>query len=103
MEAPSTDAVQAAGEATDPHHPAEECCRLAQEQDWLVAEVDEELLDARLKDWLPERIFDAHAHLWRLNDFQPPESAPQLFRSAPIAEASWDDYCEFVVKKLHGA
>jgi len=50
--------------------------------DWTFTERDRELFDRDLKSFVPPTLFDAHAHWYRAEDFQP-DSMPALVRSGP--------------------
>ena len=41
-------------------------------KNWTFTETDRELLD-KIQDFIPEKVFDAHAHLWQLKDCSLPE------------------------------
>lgn len=53
-----------------------------QAEDWVVRESDRELFDRELSSFVPERIFDAHAHLYCVDHFQAGE-VPGLAASGP--------------------
>jgi len=41
-------------------------------ENWTFTETDRELLE-KIQDFIPEKVFDAHAHLWQLKDCSIPE------------------------------
>ena len=51
-------------------------------QDWMVTPKDQELFQRELASFLPERIFDAHAH-WYCAEHFPVEDRPPLIRNGP--------------------
>jgi glutamate-1-semialdehyde 2,1-aminomutase len=57
--------------------------------DWRITEADQEFFSRHLGSFVPDRIFDAHAHLYRVADFADP--APPLPASGP-AVADWDGF-----------
>ena len=50
--------------------------------DWIATEFDRELFDRELNSFVPDRLFDAHAHLYRADHF-PPGQVPKLVASGP--------------------
>ncbi len=46
------------------------------DDDWVFNELDRNISD-ELQDFLPEQIFDCHAHLWQLTDSEGP--LPDIF------------------------
>lgn len=49
--------------------------------DWVILDSDKELFSRELDGFVPDRIFDAHAHLYALSQF--PVEPPKLLRSGP--------------------
>ena len=72
MSSPPAKKSKSAPEQTKAHdhtdHPGKDCCSLAHAQDWVVTSLDT-TLSAEVTQWLPEKIFDMHAHLWELGQF----------------------------------
>ncbi len=56
-------------------------------QDWIVTERDCELFARELESFVPPRIFDAHAHWYRVDHFAD-GSAPPLAQSGPAVAGS---------------
>lgn len=56
-------------------------------QDWIATEQDRELFDRELNSYVPEKIFDAHAHWYRADHF-PADSVPALVKSGPPVAGS---------------
>ena len=50
--------------------------------DWIVTDWDRELFDRELDTFVPQRLFDAHAHWYRADHF-PPNDVPGLVKSGP--------------------
>lgn len=50
--------------------------------DWIVTDADRELFDRELNSFVPDEIFDAHAHWYRLDHFEP-GAAPAFVASGP--------------------
>ncbi|HOX39596.1 MAG TPA: amidohydrolase family protein [Candidatus Brocadiia bacterium] len=48
---------------------------------WTIREIDARIVRDRLQGWLPERVFDAHAHLYRVCDLG--SKAGEFARSGP--------------------
>ena len=57
---------------------------------WKLTESDRELFARELESFVPERIFDAHAHLYSNRHFS--IAPPSLCGEGP-PEAGWDTYC----------
>lgn len=51
-------------------------------RDWEVTDADRELFDRELDSFVPDRIFDAHAH-WYAAEHFPADAMPGLVRSGP--------------------
>ena len=64
--------------------------------DWVFNELDRNISD-ELQDFLPEQIFDCHAHLWQLTDSEGP--LPDIFAKGP-PEATVDVWHEYVGRQL---
>ena len=56
-------------------------------KDWMVTDGDRELFDRELESFVPDTIFDAHAHWYRADHFAP-DSAPELVKSGPAVVGS---------------
>lgn len=56
-------------------------------RDWTVTDLDRELFDRELASFVPERIFDAHAHWYRADHF-PAGETPPLIKSGPSVAGS---------------
>lgn len=56
-------------------------------KDWIVTDGDRELFDRELESFVPDTIFDAHAHWYRADHFAP-DSAPELVKSGPAVVGS---------------
>ena len=87
-----------------------DCCSLIHKQDWSVTELDKTVIDASIKAWLPSRIFDAHAHTWRNQDWGGPDAYRDkdgkpgaLFLTAPFEGlGGWDAYTSSMVGPAGG-
>lgn len=55
---------------------------MAAGNDWEVTEWDRELFQRELESFIPERIFDAHAHVYRVQDFAAGQ-APAFVAAGP--------------------
>lgn len=56
-------------------------------KDWIVTDWDRELFDRELESFVPDTIFDAHAHWYRADHFHP-DSVPALVKSGPAVVGS---------------
>jgi glutamate-1-semialdehyde 2,1-aminomutase len=56
-------------------------------KDWTVTEFDRELFDRELNSFVPQQIFDAHAHWYRADHF-PEGSVPALVAAGPAIAGS---------------
>ncbi len=67
-------------------------------QDWMVTDRDKELFDRELNSFVPNRIFDAHAHWYRVEDFAA-DSVPALARTGPAiaGAAAFDEAIEQLI------
>ena len=59
-------------------------------KDWIATDFDRELFDRELDSFVPERVFDAHAHLYRVDHF-PPDKRPGLISNGP-AVAGFEEF-----------
>src|SRR5665213_3565368 len=61
-------------------------------KDWIVTESDRELFDRELDSFVPNVIFDAHAHWYRADHF-PTDAMPGLVKSGPpiVGSEVFDD------------
>lgn len=71
---------------------------------WETREEDREFFERELKTFVPERVYDMHAHLWRLRDWEGHE--PDIVRTAP-PEISMDVYRQCIAwilpdREVHG-
>jgi predicted TIM-barrel fold metal-dependent hydrolase len=71
---------------------------------WMMNDADREFIERELNDFVPNRIYDAHAHLWRRSDWS--GHAPAIVNAAP-AEVTLDVYREcmgwlFPGRRVHG-
>ena len=55
--------------------------------DWIATDQDRELFDRELNSYVPEKIFDSHAHWYRADHF-PSDSIPGLVKSGPPVAGS---------------
>jgi glutamate-1-semialdehyde 2,1-aminomutase len=53
-------------------------------QNWLVTDYDREIFERELDGFVPERVFDAHAHLYALDHFADVEGTGMLQSGAPV-------------------
>ena len=58
---------------------------------WEVREEDSEFFERELQSFVPDRVYDMHAHLWRARDWE--GQPPAMVRVAP-AEATMEVYKE---------
>ena len=58
--------------------------------DWIATDFDRELFDRELNQFVPDRVFDAHAHLYRADHF-PPDEIPALVAGGP-AVAGFEEF-----------
>ena len=56
-------------------------------KDWIVTDWDRELFDRELESFVPDTLFDAHAHWYRVDHFAG-DSAPGLVKSGPAIVGS---------------
>lgn len=61
---------------------------------WQLTNVDHALLEQTIRPLLPDRIFDAHAHLYRADHFAPENRPDFLTGSAPVVDV--DQYINYV-------
>ena len=57
--------------------------------DWVLQEQDERIRDRELRDFVPDKVFDAHLHLYAADHFD--GAGPALTRSGPEI-ADWSEY-----------
>jgi glutamate-1-semialdehyde 2,1-aminomutase len=64
---------------------------------WQLTEEDKAMIGREVEPFLPDRIFDAHAHLFRHSDFAP-DPVPAGFRDTPeeMGLAAYYDYMEWI-------
>lgn len=58
--------------------------------DWELTEADRELFDRELQSFVPDQVFDAHAHWYQLDQFAP-GTAPLFLQAGPVA-AGFESY-----------
>lgn len=63
--------------------------------DWQLLDADRELWDRELDSFVPQRIFDAHAHLYEIGHFS--TNPPGLCASGP-ASAGWETFQERIAQ-----
>jgi len=51
-------------------------------QDWVMTDYDHEIFLRELASFIPQKIFDAHAHLYRKSDF-PCDQLPDFVKNGP--------------------
>lgn len=66
---------------------------------WEVRDEDREFFERELQSFVPDRVYDVHAHLWRRRDWEGRESA--IIRAAP-AEVTLEVYKECMAWILPG-
>ena len=74
------------------------------ETPWRLREEDEEFFSKQLNSFIPERVYDIHAHLWRISDW---EGRPPEIVQAAASEISLERYREYMAwifpgREVHG-
>jgi predicted TIM-barrel fold metal-dependent hydrolase len=64
---------------------------------WTFTDADQELMERWITPFLPDHIFDAHAHLFRVDHFAP-DAVPDHLRGAPpqLGLAEYRHYIEWI-------
>jgi hypothetical protein len=61
-------------------------------KDWVVTAGDRELFDRELDSFVPATVFDAHAHLYRVDHFAPDAELPLVHAGPPeVGSAAFND------------
>ncbi len=68
--------------------------------DWAATDYDQELFESELDSFVPERIFDAHAHLYNVDYFPQDDIPPALLRGPRVVDA--DVYLAHMAELLPG-
>ncbi|NLX06290.1 MAG: amidohydrolase [Phycisphaerae bacterium] len=71
---------------------------------WMTTDDDRECFDRYLNDFVPDRVYDVHAHLWRRQDWG--DDPPLIVQAAPV-EVGLDVYRKAIGwilpdRKVHG-
>ncbi len=61
---------------------------------WVLTDEDRAMIEREVEPFLPDRVFDAHAHLFRHSDFAP-EPVPAGFRDTP-EEMGLAEYYKYI-------
>jgi len=68
--------------------------------DWLITDYDREIFERDLENFVPPRVFDAHAHLYDIDHFDPSSDEKRLHSGPPIV--SVDEYDNFNAEFMPG-
>lgn len=73
-------------------------------QPWKLEEQDRECFERELDDFVPPKVFDAHAHLWCKSHFTP--CTPEFVQAGPdeIALETYREYMSWILpgREVHG-
>jgi len=71
---------------------------------WELREEDQEFFARELEDFVPDRVFDMHAHLWRQSDYG--DKVPEFVRNGPaeVTLEIYREYMEWILprREVHG-
>jgi len=71
---------------------------------WELQDVDKQFFERELQSFVPDRVYDMHAHLWRVSDWE--GDAPDIVKAGP-SELTMERYKEamewiFPKREVHG-